>query len=97
MVDLSMLIRADPGIQPQGAGWMNASGEIAAQGVLTATGDVRAVLLVPDGDCDHECEAAILAPEQAAASPQTRAQLRQPRLKHNERVISRSRRYIKSR
>jgi len=94
MVDLNMLIPADSGIRLQYAGSMNESGEIAAQGILTATGDKRAVLLVPDGDCDDECEAAILATEHAVAtsskgvktstlSPQTRAQLRQPKLKRN--------------
>jgi probable HAF family extracellular repeat protein len=65
MVDLNMLIPADPGIQLVYAGWINEDGEIAAQGILT-NGEARAVLLVPDGDCDDQCEAAIITRQQEA-------------------------------
>lgn len=66
IVDLDMLIPADSGIQLKSADWINEHGEIAAQGVLTTTGDARAVLLIPDRDCDDECEAAIMASKQKA-------------------------------
>ena len=66
IVDLDMLIPADSGIQLKSADWINEHGEIAAQGVLTATGDTRAVLLIPDRDCDDDCEAAIMASKQKA-------------------------------
>jgi probable HAF family extracellular repeat protein len=67
MVDLNALVPADSVIQLTYAGWINEEGEIAAQGVLTASGDTRAVLLIPDRDCDDECEAAITANQQIAA------------------------------
>ena len=39
---------------------INNKGEIAGTGV-TADGNVRAALLVPDGDCDNNCEDRIAA------------------------------------
>jgi probable HAF family extracellular repeat protein len=94
IVDLDMLIPSASGIQLNYAGRINEEGEIAAQGVLIASGETRAVLLIPAGDCDKACEAAILATKQASKtssnvarssplSPQTRAQLRQPRRRPN--------------
>jgi probable HAF family extracellular repeat protein len=70
MVNLDMLIPPGAGIQLNYAGWVSERGEIAAQGVLTASGATRAVLLIPDGDCDHACQAGITASrESAAATP----------------------------
>jgi probable HAF family extracellular repeat protein len=70
IVDLDMLIPADSGIQLTSADWINEEGVIAAQGVLTS-GAIRAVLLVPDHDCDDQCQDAITAKQQnAALAPQ---------------------------
>jgi probable HAF family extracellular repeat protein len=55
MVELNALIPADAGLQLEEANWINDDGVIAAQAVLTAgssTGDSRAVLLIPAGECD---------------------------------------------
>jgi probable HAF family extracellular repeat protein len=87
IVDLNMLIPADSGIQLNYAGWINERGEIAAQGNLTANGETRAVLLIPDRDCDDDCEAAFIASQQRtelaaqtadklALTPAEKAQLR---------------------
>jgi probable HAF family extracellular repeat protein len=71
IVDLDTLIPADSGIQLEFAAWINEKGVIAAQGVLTASGETRAVLLIPQGECDNECEAAIAANQwNAAEAPQ---------------------------
>jgi hypothetical protein len=45
---------------------INDRGEIAVQGILP-NGDMHAVLLIPYGDCDDECEARIAANENSAA------------------------------
>jgi probable HAF family extracellular repeat protein len=66
MVDLNLLIPADSGIQLVSADWINENGDIAAQGVLTANGDTRAVFLIPEGGCNNECEAAISASQHQA-------------------------------
>jgi probable HAF family extracellular repeat protein len=61
MVDLNTLIASDSGIEVQYAGWINDDGVIEAQGVLTAgsnAGFSRAVLLIPDGPCDPNVQAA---------------------------------------
>lgn len=87
IVDLNMLIPADSGIRLESATWINEHGEIAAQGILAASGESRAVLLIPDRDCDNECEAAIRenqpnaevaarAPGTPALSAEEKAQLR---------------------
>ena len=52
MVDLNSLIPSTSGLELLGAGWINESGVIAAQAILTAgvnSGAQRAVLLFPDG------------------------------------------------
>jgi probable HAF family extracellular repeat protein len=61
IVDLDTLIPSDSGIQLQYASWINDNGQIAAQAILTEGGDSRAVLLIPDGDCDSDCEAKVSA------------------------------------
>jgi hypothetical protein len=49
--------------------YINDRGEIAATGILP-NGDHHAVLLIPNADCDDECDARIAANENsAAASP----------------------------
>jgi hypothetical protein len=51
MVDLDSLIPGTSGLELIGAGWINESGVIAAQAILTAgvnSGAQRAVLLFPD-------------------------------------------------
>lgn len=63
MVDLDALIPADSGLQLQYANWIDDDGVIYAQAVLTAgesSGDTRAVLLIPAGECDRgELSAAV--------------------------------------
>jgi probable HAF family extracellular repeat protein len=61
MVDLNTLIPGDSGIDLQFGSWIDEDGVIAAQGVLTSgsnMGDNRAVLLIPNGQCDAEVQAA---------------------------------------
>ncbi|HTB88048.1 MAG TPA: hypothetical protein VK743_08855 [Steroidobacteraceae bacterium] len=55
ILDLDTLIPSAAGIQLTSANWINDDGVIAAQGVLVSgsdTGATRAVLLIPDGECD---------------------------------------------
>jgi probable HAF family extracellular repeat protein len=52
MVDLNSLIPSTSGLELTGAGWINESGVIVAEAILTAgvdSGAQRAVLLFPDG------------------------------------------------
>ncbi len=61
MVVLNTLIPADSGIDLQSGSWIDEDGVIAAQGVLTTgsnAGDSRAVLLIPNGQCSAEVQAA---------------------------------------
>jgi probable HAF family extracellular repeat protein len=56
LVDLNTLIPSDSGVMLTSAGWINEDGVIAAQAVLTAgsnSGASRAVILIPNGDCDE--------------------------------------------
>jgi probable HAF family extracellular repeat protein len=79
MVELEMLIPSDSGIQLSSANWINERGEIAVQATVTKGGAGRAVLLIPDGDCDGDCAARVAArhDEQrpAPASTNTEAKL----------------------
>jgi hypothetical protein len=56
MTDLSALIRPGSDVTFTDPVMINDRGEIAGAGVLS-DGTSRAVLLVPDGDCDDECDA----------------------------------------
>ncbi|HJU09843.1 MAG TPA: hypothetical protein VJ728_03150 [Candidatus Binataceae bacterium] len=55
IVNLSALIRPGSDVTVTDLAMINDRGEIAGEGV-TADGNQRAILLVPDGDCDDECE-----------------------------------------
>ena len=71
MVDLDTLIPSTAGIQLMSANWINDDGVIAAQGVLIAgthMGASRAVLLIPDGECDPAARAAAQAAQISAAA-----------------------------
>jgi probable HAF family extracellular repeat protein len=73
MIDLDTLIPSTAGIQLTSANWINDDGIIAAQGVLIAGTDMgasRAVLLIPNGECDPATRAAAqVAQFSAAAGP----------------------------
>jgi hypothetical protein len=59
--DLNTLIPAGSGLELESANWMNDDGVIAAQAVLTDggnSGDSRAVLLIPVGECLGNAQAA---------------------------------------
>ena len=72
MIDLDALIPSTAGIQLTSANWINNDGIIAAQGVLIAGTDIgasRAVLLIPNGECDPATLAAAQAAQISAADP----------------------------
>jgi probable HAF family extracellular repeat protein len=58
MVDLNQLIVPGSDIIVTEAQWLNDRGEITCIGV-TPNGDIRGVILIPNGDCDDTCEARI--------------------------------------
>jgi probable HAF family extracellular repeat protein len=69
MVDLNGLVSPESSLRMTSVNYINDRGEIAATGILP-NGDHHAVLLIPNGDCDDECDARIAANENsAAASP----------------------------
>jgi probable HAF family extracellular repeat protein len=71
-VDLNTLVAPGSGLALTTAGYINDRGEISSIGVL-ANGDQHAVLLIPDGDCDANCEGRIAASQKVAArSPATK-------------------------
>jgi len=77
MVDLNRRIPADSGLELQSGNWINDEGVIAAQAVLTSGPEVgasRAVLLIPDGDCDGDDVGALanVATAEAAPAPAAR-------------------------
>jgi hypothetical protein len=58
--DLNQLIPTDSGLELESANWISDEGVIAAQAVLTEgsdSGDSRAVLLIPSGECDRGAQA----------------------------------------
>ena len=55
MVDLNALIENPSNLHVSAGTYISDRGEIVALGVLPS-GDEHAALLVPDGDCDHDCE-----------------------------------------
>ena len=66
MVDVNLLVSPNSVINVIYPWQINDRGEIAAQGILQ-NGDVHAVLLIPDGDCDNDTEAKIAASQNNAA------------------------------
>jgi probable HAF family extracellular repeat protein len=60
IVDLNQLVLPGSDLTVAGASFINDRGEIAGEGRLP-NGDSRAILLIPDGDCDAECEDRIAA------------------------------------
>lgn len=54
-MDLNALVTNNSNVTLQIAYFINDRGEIVASGVLS-NGDARVFLLVPDGDCDDDCE-----------------------------------------
>ena len=69
MVDLNTLVFPASDIVVVDPYYINDRGEIATTGVLP-NGDQHAVLLVPDGDCDDDCEGRIAASQNNAAHTQ---------------------------
>jgi probable HAF family extracellular repeat protein len=76
MIDLNTLIIPGSGLIARDADYINDSGEIAGRGVLP-NGDVHAILLVPDGDCDDDCEGRIAAGQNNAAPMQYAGTMKQ--------------------
>jgi len=58
MVDLNALVSPPSSLHVYGALYINDRGEIAAD-AIDSSGNFRAVILVPDGDCDSFCEQGI--------------------------------------
>jgi uncharacterized membrane protein len=67
MVDINTLVLPGSDLQVVSTFSINERGEIAGLGALS-DGDVHAVVLVPQGDCDDECEARISASQHSAAA-----------------------------
>jgi probable HAF family extracellular repeat protein len=78
MVDLNTLVHSDSGLQLISAADISDRGEITGDAVLP-NGDTRSFLLIPDGDCDDDCEARIAASQNSAAPAQNPAVMRQDR------------------
>jgi probable HAF family extracellular repeat protein len=55
MIDLNALVLTGSGLTVRSGDQINDRGEIAGRGVLP-NGDVHAILLIPIGDCDDDCE-----------------------------------------
>jgi hypothetical protein len=66
LVDLNSLVLPGSNIAIRDVGSINDRGEIAANGWLP-NGDRHAILLIPAGDCDDECDARITASQNHAA------------------------------
>ena len=65
-VDLNSLVEPGSGITIGDVNYINDRGEIAVTGVLP-NGDQHAILLVPDGDCDYDCDGRIAASQSNVA------------------------------
>ena len=65
MVDLNALIRNPSDLHLYWGTYVSDSGEITAQGVLP-NGDIHVAVLVPDGDCDGDCEQRIAESQKIA-------------------------------
>jgi probable HAF family extracellular repeat protein len=66
IADLNNLVPPGSAVTLSEATFINDSGEITAQGTLP-NGDTHAFLLIPDGDCDDDCEGRIAASQNNAA------------------------------
>lgn len=66
IVDLSALVRPGSDLTFTDPVMINNKGEIAGTGV-TSDGNLRAALLIPDGDCDNNCEDRIAASQNNAS------------------------------
>ena len=82
------------------AWYINDRGEIAAEGLLP-NGDEHAALLIPNGDCDGDCEGRINASQNGAAPAQYPATMKrdnESRLTPIERIrsITRQRYHMRS-
>jgi probable HAF family extracellular repeat protein len=66
MVDLNVLVENPTDLHLYWGAYINDSGEILAQGILS-TGDIHTALLVPSGDCKEDCERRIVASQNAPA------------------------------
>jgi probable HAF family extracellular repeat protein len=76
MVDLNNLVSSGDGLQLLSAQYVSDRGEITGDAVLPS-GDTRAFLLIPDGDCDDNCEGRIAASQNTAALEQYPATMKQ--------------------
>ena len=72
IVDLNVLAIPGSGFHVGEAKLINDRGEIVCNGVLP-NGDIHAILLVPQGDCDGECEARIAESQVKPAAIPVRA------------------------
>lgn len=66
IVDLNSFVTPGSGIFLSECAFINDRGEIAVSGSV-ANGDVHAFILVPDGECDDDCESRIVASQNNAA------------------------------
>jgi probable HAF family extracellular repeat protein len=66
MVDLNTLIHPGSDLTVVAGSFINERGEIAGNALLP-NGDQHAVLMIPDGDCDDDCEGRIAASQYNAA------------------------------
>jgi len=66
-VDLNALVEPGSNITVGDVNYINDRGEIAVTGTLP-NGDRHAILLVPDGICDEDCDARIAASQSSATS-----------------------------
>jgi probable HAF family extracellular repeat protein len=75
-LDLNQLVPPNSGVTLILAADINDRGEIIAQGVLS-NGDSHVILLIPDGDCDSDCEGRIAASQNSAAPAQNVVTMKQ--------------------
>jgi probable HAF family extracellular repeat protein len=67
IVDLNQLVPPGSDLTVVMASFVNARGEIAGVGMLP-NGDIHAILLIPDGYCDEDCDARIAASQNIPAA-----------------------------
>src|SRR5215471_10772693 len=73
IVDLNSLVNPPSDAQMNIPSYINQRGEITGTAILP-NGDVHAVLLIPNGECDSSCESQIIARQASAAiTPRPRA------------------------